>query len=122
MEGTLRSVDPLAYYVNTLSDFDAEVVTAYKKKDNKKIKQLAATGKMDMDVFICVNKRWHGFILCVPAGEDDAALVDFSDVVKSPFDIPAQMMCWQYELCIRERRTKVVQDTQRVQSLQGCRE
>ena len=36
MEGTLRSVEPLAYYVNTLSDFDAEVVTAYKKKDNKK--------------------------------------------------------------------------------------
>ena len=82
MEGTLRSVEPLAYYVNTLSDFDAEVVTAYKNKDNKKIKQLASTGKMDMDLFICVNKRWHGFILCVPAGEDDAGLVDFSDVVK----------------------------------------
>lgn len=106
MEGTLRSVEPLAYYVNTLSDFDAEVVTAYKNKDNKKIKQLASTGKMDMDLFICVNKRWHGFILCVPAGEDETGLVDFSDVVKSPFDIPAQMMCWQYELCIENEELR----------------
>lgn len=101
MEGSLRSVDPLAYYVNTLSDFDIEVVKAYKKKDNEKIKQLASTGKMDMDLFICVNKNWHGFILCVPAGQEENGLVDvFSDVVQSPFDIPAQLMCWQYELCI----------------------
>lgn len=107
MEGTLRSVEPLAYYVNTLSDFDAEVVSAYKKKDSKKIKQLASTGNlMDMDLFICVNKRWHGFILCVPAGEDETGLVDFSDVVKSPFDIPAQMMCWQYELCIENEEQR----------------
>ena len=106
MEGTLRSVDPLAYYVNTLSDFDAKVVTAYKKKDSKEIEQLASTGKMDMDLFICVNKRWHGFILCVPASEDDSGLVDFSDVVKSPFDIPAHVMCWQYELCIENEELR----------------
>jgi len=69
MERSLRSVEPLVYYVNTLSDFDVEVVKAYKTKDNARIKQLVFTGKMDMDLFICVNKSWHGFILCVPAGQ-----------------------------------------------------
>lgn len=107
MEGSLHSVDPLAYYVNVLTDLDPEVVNAFKKQDNPKIKQLVSSGKMDMDLFICVNKRWHGFVLCVPAGgQDENLLVDFSDVVKSPFDIPSQTMCWQYELVIENEQLR----------------
>ena len=106
MEGTLRSVDPFSYLVNILSDFDEEVIAAYKNKDKRKINQLASRGnRMDMNFFICVNKRWHGFILCVPAidtsWDDEGSPFD---VVKSLalFDIPAQKMCWQYELCIED--------------------
>ena len=102
MEGTLRSVDPFSYLVNILSDFDEEVIAAYKNKDKRKINQLASRGnRMDMNFFICVNKRWHGFILCVPA-IDHSLYGERSlyDVVKSLFDIPAQLMCWQFELCI----------------------
>ena len=106
MEGSLRSVEPLAYHVNILSDFDPDVVSSFKTKDNARIKQLASTGKMDMDLFICVNKSWHGFILCVPAGQEENGLFDFSDVVKSPFDIPSLIMCWQYELCIENEQQR----------------
>lgn len=107
VEGSLRSVDPLAYYVNTLSDFDAGVVNAYKKNDKERIKELASTGNMmDMDLFICVNKAWHGFVLCVPAGEDPKHLADFSDVIQSPFDVPALNLCWQFELCIEDEKLR----------------
>ena len=107
VEGSLRSVDPLAYYVNTLSDFDAGVVNAYKKNDKERIKELASIGNMmDMDLFICVNKAWHGFVLCVPAGEDPNHLADFSDVIQSPFDVPAVSLCWQFELCIEDEKLR----------------
>ena len=122
MEGLLRCVEPLAYYVNTLSDFDVEVVNAYKMKDSARIKQLAATGKFDMDLFICVNKAWHGFILCVPAGQDENSLLDLSDVLQSPFDIPAQIMCWQYELCIedeQQRLYKIRKDCRLFKDIEG---
>lgn len=123
VEGSLRSVDPLAYYVNTLSDFDAGVVSAYKKNDKEKIKQLASTGNMmDMDLFICVNKAWHGFVLCVPAGEDPNQLADFSDVIQSPFDVPALSLCWQFELCIENeklRTYKIRKDFQLFKDVKG---
>ena len=122
MEGSLRSVDPLAYRVNTLSDFDPDVVSSFKTKDNARIKQLASTGKMDMDLFICVNKGWHGFILCVPAGKEENGLFDFSDVVKSPFDIPSVTMCWQYELCIendQQRWYKIRKECQLFKDVEG---
>lgn len=121
MEGSFRSVDPLAYYVNVLSDFDPEIVKAYKSKDNTKIKQLASTGKMDMDLFICINKGWHGFILCVP-NQDDNGLVDVSDVVQSPFDIPSLVMCWQYELLIeneQQRWYKIRKECQLFRDVKG---
>lgn len=122
VEGSLRSVDSLAYYVNTLSDFDAEIVSAYIKKDNEKIKQLASKGKMDLDILICVNKNWHGFILCVPAGEDENHLVDFSDVIKTPFDIPSVCLCWQFELCMenkQERMYKIRRECQLFKDVEG---
>ena len=100
MEGTFHCVDPLVYYVNSLSDFDSDVVMAFKSKSNQKIKRLASTGTMDLDLFICVNKIEHGFVLCVPTSGYDTGMVDvISSFVKSPFDIPARTRCWQYELC-----------------------
>lgn len=123
VEGSLRSVEPLAYYVNTLSDFDTEVVKAYRKKDNDRIKQLASTGNlMHMDLFICVNKGWHGFILCVPAGQDENQLVDFTDVIKSPFDVPALSLCWQFELCMedeQQRMYKIRKDCRLFKDIEG---
>ncbi|KAL9966840.1 hypothetical protein ACROYT_G024969 [Oculina patagonica] len=112
----------LAYYVNTLSDFDVEVINAYKKKDNDKIKQLVTKGKMDMDIFICVNKSWHGFILCVPAGEDENNLLDFSDVIQTPFDVPSLSLCWQFELCIeseQQRMYKIRKECQLFKDVEG---
>ncbi|PFX28332.1 uncharacterized protein LOC111326377 [Stylophora pistillata] len=108
VEGSLRSVEPLAYYVNTLSDFDGQVIKAYKNKDQERIKQLASTGNMmDIDLFICINKAWHGFVLCVPAGEDESGLVDFSDVLKTPFDVPDVSLCWEFELCMEDQRQRM---------------
>lgn len=99
MEGTFHCVDPLIYYVNSLSDFDSDVVMAFKSKHNQKIKRLASTGTMDLDLFICVNKIEHGFVLCVPASGYETGLVDVvSSFVKSPVYIPARTRCWQYEL------------------------
>ena len=107
MEGTLRSVNPLAYLVNTLPEFNPEVVKAHRNKDHDKIKQLVAMGRMDMDIFICVNKSWHGFVLCIPAGSDEHDL--FSDVLTSPFDVPPQLLCWLFELCYENERQRMYQ-------------
>lgn len=108
VEGSFRSVDPLAYYVNNVSELDVEVVKAYKNKDQERIKELVSRGKMDLDLFICVNKHWHGFVLCVPAGDEENGIADFeSDVVKSPFDVPALLMCWQFELCIENDKLRM---------------
>lgn len=108
VEGSLRSVEPLAYYVNTLSDFDKQVVKAHKDKDQERIKQLASTGNMmDIDLFICINKAWHGFVLCIPAGVDESGLVDFSDVVKTPFDVPDVTLCWEFELCMEYQQQRM---------------
>lgn len=99
MEGIFHYEHPLVYYVNSLSDFDSRVVMAFKSKDSQKIKRLASTGTMSLDLFICVNKMGHGFVLCVPVSGYETGLVNvISNVVKSPFDIPARTSCWQYEL------------------------
>ena len=58
-EGSLRSYDPLAYYVNNVSDLDAEVVKAHRDSDEQKRKELLSRGKQDFDIFICVNKHNH---------------------------------------------------------------
>ena len=96
-EGSLRSYDPLAYYVNNVSDLDAEVVKAHRDSDEQKRKELVSRGKQDFDIFICVNKHNHAFVLCVPCGPVDQT---FGDALsKDPFDVPAFQMCWRFELC-----------------------
>lgn len=96
-EGAIRSYDPLAYHVNNISELDPEVVSAHRNKDKQKESQLLSRGKNDFDVFICVNKHAHAFVLCVPCGPVDPV---FDDVLsKDPLQIPEVQLCWRYELC-----------------------
>ena len=106
MEGSFKSVDPLAYYVNNVSDFDADIVGACKRKDVAEIQRLAARGKEGSasDIFICVSKSWHGFVLCVPAKTDPAFEDMITDVIKTPFDVPGMVLCSIFELCYEDER------------------
>lgn len=76
---------------------------------------------MDMDLFICVNKAWHGFVLCVP-NHDPKYLGDFSDVIQSPFDVPGLSLCWQFELCFEDEKLgtyKIRKDCQLFKDVKG---
>lgn len=99
VEGSFKSVNPLAYYVNNVTDFDSDVVSACIKKDTAALGSLASKGnRIDYDIFICTSKNWHGFVLCVPASVNG----DFGnilDVIKSPFDVPDLVLCFTFELC-----------------------
>lgn len=55
---------------------------------------------MDIDLFICINKFWYGFVLCVFVGVDESGFVDFFDVVKILFDVLDVVFCWEFELCM----------------------
>ena len=104
VEGTLKSYDPLSYYVNNVSDLDPEVVKAHRDKDSKKQSRLLSTGKNNFDVFICV-KHAHAFVLCVPCGP--VAQI-FEDVLnKDPFQIPENQLCWRYELCFESQELRM---------------
>ena len=103
-EGTLKSYDPLSYYVNNISDLDPEVVKAHTNKDSKKQSELLSRGKNDFDVFICVNKHAHAFVLCAPCGP---VMPVFDDMLsKDPFQIPEIQLCWRYELCFEHQELK----------------
>ena len=99
VEGTFKSVDTLAYYVNNVNDFDNDIVIAYKRNDREKLKELAARGQGEYDVFICVTKQWHGFVLCVPAGIHTPFEEVITDVIKSQFDVDDRVLCYVFELC-----------------------
>ncbi|XP_028409860.1 uncharacterized protein LOC114532530 [Dendronephthya gigantea] len=107
VEGSFRSVDPLAYYVNSLDDFDREVVVAFKEKKSDVLKRITSQeGKGEYDIFICVSKSWHGFVLCVPAGTDPQFADMIEDVIKSPFDVPDKILCFAYELCFEKEKMR----------------
>lgn len=104
-EGTLKSYDPLAYYVNNISDLDPEVVSAHRNKDTQKQSELLSRSKNDFDVFICVNRHAHAFVLCVPCGPVDQV---FEDVLsKDPFQVPEIQLCWRYELCFENQQLRM---------------
>lgn len=104
-EGTLKSYDPRSYYVNNISDLDPEVVKAHRNKDREKQSQLLSRGKNDFDVFICVNRHAHAFVLCVPCGPVDQL---FDNVLsKDPFQIPEIQLCWRYELCFESQELRM---------------
>lgn len=101
---SLRSYDPLAYYVNNISDLDPEVVEAHRNDDEQKRKELLSRGKQDYDVFICVDKHSHAFVLCIPCGPVDPI---FGDALsKDPFDVPDLQLCWRFELCYEDTRLR----------------
>ncbi|OWF45862.1 hypothetical protein KP79_PYT07260 [Mizuhopecten yessoensis] len=93
----LRSYDPMRYYVNNVSEFDPAIVKAYQEKDSAKINVILQDGlKTDYDVYICVNKNWHAFILCA-ANKVEGPWQDM--LSNDPFDIPALLMVSELELC-----------------------
>lgn len=108
VEGTFNSVDPLAYYVNNVEDLDRDIVTAYKKKEHETLAKLAARGRegKEYDMFICVSKNWHGFVLCVPAAIDTLFEDMITDVIKLPFDVPDLILCYVFELCYDDEKIK----------------
>ena len=106
-EGTLKSYNPLAYYVNNISDLDPEVVKAHRNKDRQRESELLSHNKSDFDVFICVNKRAHAFVLCSLSGTEDKV---FEDVMSNdPFQIPEFLLCWRYELCFENQSMRTYQ-------------
>ena len=99
-EGTLKSYNPLAYYVNNIADLDPEVVKAHNNKDSQLQKDLLSRGKSDFDVFICVNKQGHAFVLCAPSQDENSP---FSDMMSADvLQIPEILLCWRYDLCFEE--------------------
>ncbi|XP_046846979.1 uncharacterized protein LOC124440619 [Xenia sp. Carnegie-2017] len=106
VEGSLKSVDPLAYYVNNVADFDKEIVRACKQDDAAAIKRLASRGNSEFDIFICISQNWHGFVLCVPAGLDSSFKDMITDVIKTPFDVPELVLCHTFELCYDDERLR----------------
>ena len=111
-EGSLRSYDPLAYYVNNVSDLDAEVVKAHRDNDEQKRKELLSRGKQDFDI-ICVNKHNHAFVLCVPCGPVDQTFGD--PLSKDPFDVPDVL---EVRAVLRERPAPDLQNTEGVLAIQ----
>ena len=96
-EKTFRSYDPLAYKVNRIEELDEDVRTAFLNEDKDRIKELTSQGEVDFDVFVCVNHGHHAFVLCIPAGNNDAM---GSDMFSSdPYDVPDLVFCWKFELC-----------------------
>ena len=114
VEGSLRSFEPLAYHVNNFGDLNTETVIAHRDKDTNSIKKLLSTGeRTDYDVFICVNKDWHAFVMCVPANAPTPSsdpLGVFKDIPDDPFAIPSQLFVWETELCfesVEQRMYKI---------------
>ena len=104
---TLRSYDPFAYYVNNVSDLDREVVAAHRNNDVQKKKELLSRAKSDFDVFICINKHNHAFVLCVPCGPVDADHPLGGALSRDPSDIPELQLCWQFELCFENQQLRM---------------
>ena len=111
VEKSIRSIDPLAYYVNNVSDLDKQVVIAYKQNDQERLKKLLSQAKYDYDVFICINNGWHAFLLCVPVGgtgPKDPFLDELMpDANEKPFEIPDVNFCYKIELTFQDVQLKM---------------
>lgn len=106
-EGTLRSYNPLMYHVNSVSDFDPELVNAYKTKNEEALKKLLDVEKYDYDVFICVNKSYHAFVMLVGVSMEEDKMGLYPKFSENPFDIPEFSFVFQFELRfeMEEQRT-----------------
>lgn len=108
-EGTFRSIDPLINHVNNIEDLDPEVVVAYRNKDNATIGRLTRNGDQDFHIFICINKAWHAFLLCIPIKDNITdPLGLFDDFPEDdPFAVPDVQLVWLYELCFENEALKL---------------
>lgn len=106
-EKVLKSYDPLAYYVNNVSNLDPSVVKAHVEKDDQLKKDLLARGSVDFDIFICINKHSHAIVLCVNIGNPDEVV--FSVFSEDPHDVPEHNFCWVYHLCYENVQLKTYQ-------------
>ena len=99
-EGTFRSFDPLKYHVNNVADLDEDVVKAHWNKDDAAIGRMTRNGDQDFHIFICINKDWHAFLLCIPLKENfPDPMGIFSDMPKDdPFAVPDVQLTWLFEL------------------------
>lgn len=96
VEKTLSSYDPLAYYVNNIEDLDPVICQAYTSNDSTKISELTSKGEMNFDIYICVNRHGHAFVLCSPVGNPGDLFIDMlSDDISL---IPRLAMCWTFEV------------------------
>jgi hypothetical protein len=68
---------------------------------------MTQNGNTDFDVYICINKSWHAFILCIPNASDDP-LEFLKDVPQDdPFVKPDILLCWMFELCFENEQQKL---------------
>ena len=107
MEGVIKSYDPLAYWVDVVSEMNPEIVRAHREKNTAKQKELLSRGKGDFDVFICVSKFSHAFILCAPHSEAPADHPLRGSMSDDPFMIPDLLLCWTYELCFQNEALRM---------------
>ena len=109
VEGTFKSINPLKYLVNIVSDLDREIVNAHKNNDAAVIARMTKLGEASFDLFICVNEGMHAFVLCVPAYEKASdPLGVFSDMPNDdPFAVPDMVLSWVFELCFEREELKM---------------
>lgn len=121
-EGTFNLIDPLAYHVNNVEELDSEVVKAFKKKDNKTIAEMTQNGETHFDVFICVNKAWHAFVLCIPYSVNDPMGI-MSDIPQDdPFLVPGDILCWIFELVYENERLRLYKIKKEFKMLRSIKE
>ena len=101
MEHSFLNPDPLTYHVNNVSDFDQNIVRFYKTKDHESLRSLIKQGRRDHDIFICVSKKWHGFVLCVPSEKQSASYTG----AETPHVTP-DAMCHVFELCYENKKLR----------------
>ena len=101
----VKSYDPLAYYVNNVEDLDPEIRQAHNEKDVSKIAELTSRKEGNFDVYICVNRHAHAFVLCAPIGDLDGP---FADVLSTDVNlIPGLTLCWKFEVCYENIELKL---------------
>ena len=106
MEGAIKSYDPLAYWVDVVSGMDPKIVRAHREKDTATQKELLSLNKGDFDVFICVNKDSHAFVLCAPHNSIEGHPLQDS-LSEDPFKIPEFLLCWTFELCFENQQLRL---------------
>ena len=111
VEGTFRSIDPLMYHVNVVSDLDKDIVSAHLNNDTAAIKRMTKQGDTSFDIFICINDSCHAFILCVPAYQKQGDPLGISSDMPNddpwPLAVPDSLLTWVFELCFEREELRL---------------